>query len=248
MSQPAPAQMHVDGFMGGEPPDRKRKSKRKGKMKLPKAIAKAREALQDLEKAALSTDQRNDLDASDFVFPDTREYPIPDAAHARNALARGAQHEVGERLATIRRKVAAKFPDIDVSKADDVEVVVPLFKDDAKQIVYGVVLTPGLTDSQGDVVSADEIEKAAHRYLVEYRKHDVQHAEVTLGVNGNPFAETVESFIAPQDMQIADQPVLKGSWVIGVHVTDPDTWGRVQKGEITGFSIGGTGERVPLAA
>lgn len=118
------------------------------------------------------------------------------------------------------------------------ETTVPLFKDDARQLVYGVVLTPGVRDSQGDVISAEDIEKAAHRFLVEYRKHDVQHSEALAGV------ETVESFIAPQDLMIAGQPVLKGSWVMATHVSDADVWSRVHKGEITGYSIGGSGERI----
>lgn len=128
------------------------------------------------------------------------------------------------------------------------ETVVPLWKDDAKQIVYGVVLTPGVRDSQGDIVSADEIEKAAHAFLVNYRKHDVQHAEVLKGADGQPFAETVESFIAPSDMEVAGGKVLKGSWVMATHITDHATWQRVVKGELGGFSIGGSGERLPEAA
>jgi hypothetical protein len=44
-------------------------------------------------------------------------YPIDTKNRARNALARGAQHASPSELATIRRKVKAKYPDIDVSKA-----------------------------------------------------------------------------------------------------------------------------------
>lgn len=194
--------------------------------------------------AKLSTKQRNKLPDSAFVFPEDRSYPIHDESHARNALARSAgKPEHAKVVAAVKRR----YPDIDVSKGE-FESRVPVWKDDAKQIVTGVVLTPDLVDSQGDVVSAEEIEHAAHRFLTAYRKHDVQHAEVTLGVGGIPFAETVESYIAPIDMEIAGQQVTKGSWVMSVHVTDEEAWGRVQKGELSGFSIGGTGERVPLAA
>ena len=41
-------------------------------------------------------------------------YPIEDKAHARNALARVAQHGTPAQQATVRRKVKAKYPDIDV--------------------------------------------------------------------------------------------------------------------------------------
>jgi hypothetical protein len=37
--------------------------------------------------AKLSYQQRKNLPGSSFVFPGKRAYPIPDAAHARNALA-----------------------------------------------------------------------------------------------------------------------------------------------------------------
>jgi Putative phage serine protease XkdF len=196
--------------------------------------------------AKLTAKTRNALPDSAFALSG-RRYPIHDRAHAIDALARasGKPEE-----AQVRRAVKRRYPDIKLRKAmrealakmqGEVEVSVPLWKDDAKQIVYGVVLTPGVRDSQGDIVSAGEIEKAAHRFLVEFRKHDVQHAETPAGV------ETVESFIAPQDMQVADRPVLKGSWVMATHVSDPGVWDRVRKGEITGYSIGGSGVRIPDA-
>lgn len=192
-------------------------------------------------KAKLTSKQRDALPDSDFIFPKTREYPYQDEEHARNALSRGAQNETGSRLATIRSKVKARYPDIDVTKAE-VELNVPIWKDDAKRLVYGVVLTPGLRDSQGDVVSAEDIEKAAHRFLIDYRKHDVQHDERPAGV------ETVESWIAPCDMEIAGQPVLEGSWLMATHITDDAVWEKVGKGELGGYSIGGSGVRLPDAA
>ena len=42
-------------------------------------------------------------------------YPIPDESHARNALARVSQHGSSAEKATVRAKVAAKFPGIAVS-------------------------------------------------------------------------------------------------------------------------------------
>jgi hypothetical protein len=121
--------------------------------------------------------------------------------------------------------------------SDKFEVQVPLWKDEARHIVYGVVLQPGVTDSQKDDVSAPEIEQAAHRFLVNYRKHDVAHAEQPAGV------ETVESYIAPSDMVIEGRPVLKGSWVMATHVSDPQVWEQVVKGDLTGYSMGGSGVR-----
>lgn len=116
---------------------------------------------------------------------------------------------------------------------------VPIWKadDTEHRVVYGVVLHPGVTDSQGDDVSAEEIEQAAHRYLVESRKHDVQHAEAEASV------EVVESYIAPADLEVAGRPVLKGSWVMASHIRDDAIWSAIQKDEITGYSIGGSAVR-----
>ena len=59
----------------------------------------------------LTTADRNALPAKSFALPGGR-YPIPDKNHARNALARVAQNGTPAEKATVRRKVAAKFPGI----------------------------------------------------------------------------------------------------------------------------------------
>jgi hypothetical protein len=61
----------------------------------------------------LTTAKRKSLSKGDFVFPDTRSYPIEDAAHARDALARSSgkpQH------AAVVAAVRSKYPDIDIEK------------------------------------------------------------------------------------------------------------------------------------
>lgn len=61
--------------------------------------------------AKLTTARRNKLSAGSFALPG-RRYPVEDKAHARNALARVAQHGTPAEQATVRRKVHAKFPSI----------------------------------------------------------------------------------------------------------------------------------------
>ncbi len=60
----------------------------------------------------LSTNARKRLPRSDFALPAKAAYPIPDASHARNALARVSQHGTPDEKATVRHKVADKFPAI----------------------------------------------------------------------------------------------------------------------------------------
>ena len=63
--------------------------------------------------AKLSAKARNKLPASSFAGP-ARSYPIPDENHARNALARAAQHASPELQATIKAKVRRRYPSISI--------------------------------------------------------------------------------------------------------------------------------------
>jgi hypothetical protein len=59
----------------------------------------------------LTTKTRNALPNRTFIFPKTRKFPIPDASHARNALAR-AGAKGGSVEAKVRSAVKKKFPGI----------------------------------------------------------------------------------------------------------------------------------------
>lgn len=71
----------------------------------------------------LTAAARQHMPRSDFALPGKGEgpkgagsgsYPIPDESHARNALARVAQHGTPAEKATVKRKVHEKYPDIKV--------------------------------------------------------------------------------------------------------------------------------------
>ena len=61
--------------------------------------------------AKLTTKARKHIAAKNFAGPD-RSYPIEDASHARNALARVSQHGSSDLKARVRAKVHAKYPGI----------------------------------------------------------------------------------------------------------------------------------------
>jgi hypothetical protein len=61
--------------------------------------------------AKLTTRGRNALSGKQFAGPN-RSYPIEDANHARNALARVSQFGTPALKAKVRAKVAAKYPGI----------------------------------------------------------------------------------------------------------------------------------------
>lgn len=65
--------------------------------------------------AKLTAKKRDKMKASTFAIPSERKFPIPDASHARNALARAADATPAVR-AKVRAAVAKKFPGITQTK------------------------------------------------------------------------------------------------------------------------------------
>jgi hypothetical protein len=60
----------------------------------------------------LSTKDRKKLKRKSFALPGKRKYPIPDKSHARNALARVAQHGTPGEKKKVRAAVKKRFPSI----------------------------------------------------------------------------------------------------------------------------------------
>jgi hypothetical protein len=65
----------------------------------------------------LSTKQRKKLSKKEFALPGKRKYPIPDKAHARNALARVAQHGTPAEQKKVKAAVKRRFPSVGKSKS-----------------------------------------------------------------------------------------------------------------------------------
>lgn len=62
--------------------------------------------------AKLTPAKRKSLPKGTFALPESRSYPINDEAHARNALARVAQHGTAAEKAKVRAAVKRKYPNI----------------------------------------------------------------------------------------------------------------------------------------
>jgi len=62
--------------------------------------------------AKLTSKQRNKLRKSQFALPSQRKYPINDKAHAKNALARAAQHATPSQERRIKTAVYKKYPSL----------------------------------------------------------------------------------------------------------------------------------------
>jgi len=128
---------------------------------------------------------------------------------------------------------------IEVEKCEGEILYGEILKADRKQQkVWGVVLEPRAVDAQGDWLEAEDIEKACHAFMANYQRIGVDHVG-----KARSNIEVIECYIAPHEMKLGEQKVVKGSWVMGVHVGDAETWQRVEKGELSGFSVQGFGRR-----
>ena len=139
-----------------------------------------------------------------------------------------------------------------LSKADDVPDVTWAGEfskiDSDKREVFGwasVVELDGkpVVDRQGDLITPDEIERAAYQYVMKSRKGGHQHRRD----GENPFhaSDMIESVVFTPEkiakMGLPDDfPV---GWWVGYKVNDDSTWDLVKKGDVTGFSIHGRGKR-----
>ncbi len=102
--------------------------------------------------------------------------------------------------------------------------------------VTGIVYEPMEEDSHGNFMTEEEITKAAYWFAKNGDKVDLQHSFEPL--DG---ATVVENWIAKADFEIDGEAISKGTWLMTVEVVDESVWAGIEKGEITGFSMGGLG-------
>jgi len=115
-----------------------------------------------------------------------------------------------------------------------------------KKIVIGAVYVPydpedeTTIDLHGHAASAEDIEKAAYGFMEELKNYSIDRQHNKLP----DYGYVVESYIAK-----SGDPLFKeGTWVVGVKVTDDTTWEKIQNGEVTGFSLGGSAVLQELVA
>ena len=110
----------------------------------------------DIEKAKLKQKERDALDVSDFALPDSREYPIQDESHARDALSM-LHNASPEDQTKIKAAVHRKYPDIgsdDKEKTVDPLVVKLTLSDEQMaeiaELVKGKPIKPTKSDPDPD--------------------------------------------------------------------------------------------------
>lgn len=136
-----------------------------------------------------------------------------------------------------------------VSKRDDftIEATVAKSLEDKRQVYGWASITElngePVVDLQGDYVTIDVIEKAAHEYISKSRKGGDMHRRV----GEEPFhaADLIESVVVTPEKKEAlglppDSPT---GWWVGFQVNDEETWDLVKNGQRPMFSIHGSGQR-----
>lgn len=111
-----------------------------------------------------------------------------------------------------------------------------------ERFVLGEVLVPEVVDAQGDIISAEEIRKSAHLFMRACMNNGVEHEYDT------PDLHPVESYIAPQDLEINGVTVKKGSWIMATQIDNDEIWKSVKAGELTGYSIEAHAHSIPVGA
>jgi len=116
-------------------------------------------------------------------------------------------------------------------------------KVDAEQrVVYGwaYVSEEGdmeVVDHSGDGWSIAELEKSAHNFVIECRVGKAKH-------KGDQKSTLVESMVFTKEKQAAlGIDLKKVGWFVGFRIHDEDVLKQIESGELTMFSIGGTGTR-----
>lgn len=107
-------------------------------------------------------------------------------------------------------------------------------KDTESHYVTGIVYEPLAEDTQGEYMTAEEIQKAAYWYMKNAQGADIQHSFVQ-----QEGVYVVESWVEKADTTIEGEDIKAGTWMMTMEITDSDVWDAVAKGEITGFSMGG---------
>ncbi len=107
--------------------------------------------------------------------------------------------------------------------------------DKVKKQVFGYVLVPGVFDSQGDRLTAKEIEKACHSFMRNMAFRNQQGTGT--GIEHKVFcaaAYPIENFFDEKGVN-----GVKGGWWAGKQIVDDGLWKAIEDGEINGFSVGG---------
>lgn len=117
--------------------------------------------------------------------------------------------------------------------------------DEEQRIVYGwasVITENGehVVDGEGDVILPAELEKATTDFMLDVRMAKAMHEGGQIGevVHSLPLTYTLAESLG---IDTEDE-----GWIVAMKIHSDEVWGRVKSGELSAFSIGGSGTREAL--
>jgi len=113
-------------------------------------------------------------------------------------------------------------------------------------VIYGAVMIPNVTDKQGDIITREAIERAAHNFVKEKKTDEIDGDHNLITNKGN----LVESWLLEEEKEyksINDETVTypAGTWMAGVEPND-EAKRKIESAEWKGFSIYGQAEGVEV--
>ncbi len=172
-----------------------------------------------------------------------RAKPAPTQADedAEHAAIETALQEMRDARAARKRQYVEWQADIKITKTDE-----------DQQLVFGwasVTHIDGeiVIDKQGDIISSEELEKAAYDFVLYCREQGDMHERRGVG-------KLVESCVFTQEKMAkcglyAFDPETNEQmfgWFCGFKTQDAGVWKRIKSGHLPEFSVGGRAIRVPI--
>ncbi len=137
--------------------------------------------------------------------------------------------------ANLRKFIVVKNAEQEPTIESKVRIV---SKNEEERTILGVVYEPWKKDAHDDFMRPEEIRKMAHKFFEHYRAIDKQH-------NFIPGAGVVlECWTAPVDMQIEDEFITKGTWLMLTRAEDEEAWQLIKSKEYTGYSLWGIAKKI----
>lgn len=112
--------------------------------------------------------------------------------------------------------------------------------EEEKRLVTGVVIEPEVEDTYGDVISAEEIEKAMIHFMEKGPEIRVEHDP-----DFKPKVAIIENWIEREGGMIGDQFIKAGTWLMTTKIFDDEVWQMVRDGKLNGYSFRGPGLGTP---
>lgn len=116
--------------------------------------------------------------------------------------------------------------------------------DASQQITFSEVLVPWEVDAQGQFATDEDVERACYKFMERYQQLKgyigLQHDDWGTIIDPN-HGTVVENFIARE----GDANFEPGAWVMAVRWKN-EAWQEILNGKVTGLSIGGSWDVVPI--